>query len=310
MSAHRLFILLSASAASFAFTGCATPEPPAPPVEIRRAELAPPPVAAPPADGNRQQWPGISPGVFAGSAIMIDARTGRVLYQKNADQIRPVASTQKLLTALVLLERGSMSDRVRIQASDTTCEPVKLGLRAGEVYTKQQLFAAMMVKSSNDAAAALARRHSGSVAAFAAEMNRKAHELGAFQSHFSNPHGLPAEGQHSTARDMAKISFAAYREPSIRQYARMKQIAFQFASGRTVMLESTNKLLTRDPSVNGLKTGYTAASGRCLVTSAATGAGEVILVQLGSNTRNIFNDAEALVDWRLRRSSPEYAWGG
>jgi serine-type D-Ala-D-Ala carboxypeptidase (penicillin-binding protein 5/6) len=228
---------------------------------------------------------------------MIDARSGRVLYEKNADQRRPVASTQKLMTALLALEKGSMDEAIRIEPADTMVEPSKLGLKSGEVYSKNKLLGAIMVKSSNDAAAALGRNHSGSTSEFARAMTVRARELGAYDSVFMNAHGLPAPGQFSTARDIARIAFRANRHPVIRQYARMRYYPFTFASGRTVRLETTNKLLARSPSFTGLKTGYTNASGRCLVTTARVGGTEVIIVQLGSTTRRIFDDAERLAGW-------------
>lgn len=231
---------------------------------------------------------------------MIDARTGRTLYYKNPDDVRPVASTQKLVTAMVLLEQGPLDAQVTVAQADTLVEPSRLNLRPGDVYSRRQLLNAMMVKSSNDAAACLARTSAGSIAGFSVLMNAKARELGAGNSWFRNPHGLPAPGQHSTARDMARIAFAAYRQPELRQMMRQRSYVFRFNSGRTTVLETTNKLLDRSPIFTGMKTGYTNASGRCLVTSAALPGQEVILVQLGSDTSHIFNDAEKLVSWQAR----------
>ena len=279
-------------------SGCATRSHVSPEtVEIRRAVAAP--IASSPVGlSYGSQWPQSAPEIAADSAIMIDARSGRVLYEKNADQHRPVASTQKLLTAMLALEDGNLDEAIRIEPSDTMVEPSKLGIKSGEVYTKKQLLGAIMVKSSNDAAAALARNHSGSLAAFSMAMNARARELGASNSYFLNPHGLPAPGQFSTARDISRIAFHAYRNPVIRQYARTRYLPFTFSNGRTVRLETTNKLLARSPAFTGLKTGYTNASGRCLVTTARVGGSEVIIVQLGSSTRHIFDDAQRLVGWR------------
>ncbi len=238
-----------------------------------------------------------APAVYADSAIMIDAYSGEVLFQKNADRRRPVASTQKLLTAMILLDSGDLERMVTVEPSDTRMEPTKLGIKAGERYTRRELLRVLLVKSCNDAAAALARDNAGSLSAFAAKMNRKAYELGATNSHFLNPHGLTEPGQYSTARDIARIAYAAYRYPFIRSTVQQPFVTFRFNSGRSVTLESTNKLLGRDPAITGMKTGYTAASGRCLVTSARVGGRALILVQLGSKTKYIFHDAARLVHW-------------
>src|SRR5690606_31752979 len=119
-------------------------------------------------------------------------------------------------------------------------------------------------------AAALARSHSGSTRAFADEMTAYAHSLGATHSRFLNPHGLPAP-QFSTARDMARIAYYAYKNPVLRYYMDMPSHQFSLANGKTRKLEATNKLLKRSPIYNGMKTGYTHAAGRCLVTSASAG---------------------------------------
>lgn len=276
--------------------GCATREPPQMPV--RRAELWRSPIADSPPSAS-ELWPFDAPAIRARTAIMIDARSGLTLYQKHADSHTQVASTQKLLTALIILRRGNLDDRLLVSAPDTFVEPSKLGLRAGQSYTRRTLLSAMMVKSENDAAAALARDHSGSVAAFASIMNSAAWDLGAHDSRFANPHGLPAY-QYSTARDMARIAFRAYREPFLRGLMNSRYYTFVYANGRRKMLENTNKLLGRSQMFNGMKTGYTFAAGRCLISSASAGGRDVILAQFGSKTRYIFDDAERMMRWGLQ----------
>lgn len=224
------------------------------------------------------------------------------MFQKFADTRVQVASTQKLLTALVLLDHGSLDEQVVIRPSDTRVEPGKLYLRPGQSYSRRSLLTAMIVKSENDAAAALARDCAGSEAAFALEMNQKAADLGAENSHFLNPHGLPAP-QFSTARDMAMIAFRAYREPLLRQLMATRFYTFTFTDGRRKHLENTNKLLGRSRVANGMKTGYTFAAGRCLISSGSLDGRDVILVQLGSKTKSIFDDAERLMQWGLHRAS-------
>lgn len=281
------------------FIGCAERQGVQAPVRRAEAVPQPPPVAEAPW-GAGVVWPAGAPEIFARSAIVIDARTGRTLYQKNADEQRPAASTQKLLTALLVVREGGMEDLVEIAESDTRVVPSKLGLRPGERYPKRLLLRAMMVRSSNDAAAALARHHAGSEEGFVALMNEAAWRLGARSSYFANAHGLPAT-QWSTARDIARIAFYAYREPELRQAMLLRQMVFPLRSGRVVRLETTNDLLKRGPAFTGMKTGYTVAAGRCLVSSAHFGGREVIAVQLGSRTKDIFNDAERLMRWAAMR---------
>ncbi|HEY5705043.1 MAG TPA: D-alanyl-D-alanine carboxypeptidase family protein [Terrimicrobiaceae bacterium] len=277
--------------------GCVYREPVSEPV--RRAELWRSPIAGSP-PGAGQFWPSGAPAIRARSAIMIDARSGLTLYQKYADVRTQVASTQKLLTALIILKRGNLEDRVLVAPQDTYVEPSKLGIRPRQSYTRRTLLSAMMVKSENDAAAALARDCYGSTTAFASAMNNTAWELGAHSSHFANPHGLPAY-QYSTARDMARIAFRAYRQPLLRRLMASRYYTFLYVNGRRKTLENTNKLLKRSPIFNGMKTGYTNAAGRCLISSASSGGREVILAQFGSKTQYIFDDAERMMRWGLRQ---------
>jgi serine-type D-Ala-D-Ala carboxypeptidase (penicillin-binding protein 5/6) len=253
-------------------------------------------------------YPSTAPATVASSAIMVDARTGSVIFFKNPDVRRPVASTQKLLTALLVSEHGGLDSRVRVAAGDCAVEPTKLGVRPGEVYTKRELLAAMLVHSCNDAAVCLARNDAGSIEAFARLMNAKALSLGAGSSRFINPNGLPRAGQFSTARDMARIAFAAYHNPTLRQFVCLPGLMFTYNSGRHRFLEPTNKLVKRSPIFNGMKTGYTGASGRCLVSSASDRGREIILVQLGGTHHTLWDDAQRLLLWGLEaRSSTAFA---
>jgi len=241
------------------------------------------------------------PAIRAASYLLLDARTGQHLAGRNFETARAVASTQKLVTALVVLDAGNLDKMVRVQASDIAVEPTRLGVRPGEVYSRRELLYAFLVKSANDVANVLARDNAGSISAFAAKMNAKAHSLGCVNSHFKNPHGLTVGGQYSTARDMARVAMAAYRSAVIRDIVRRKYHAFRRADGRVVTLSNTNELLGVMPECNGMKTGYTVASGRCLISSAASGGREVILVQLGTKTKYIWEDARIMMSWGLHR---------
>lgn len=239
------------------------------------------------------------PSIYGQSAIVVDARTGGVLYAKNADQARPVASTQKIVTCLTVMDAGSLNDTVTIQSSDGACEPTKLYLKAGEQYTRGYLLKALMVKSGNDVGRALARDVGGSQEGFAAMMNRKARSLGMRRSHFVNPHGLTEPGQYSTARDIAIAARAAYRNPTIRGWTNTENYVFQYDNGRRKSLKNTNKLLRRVPYCDGMKTGTTNASGRCLVSTGTHNGRSAICVVLKSNSANIWDDSERLLRWAL-----------
>jgi D-alanyl-D-alanine carboxypeptidase (penicillin-binding protein 5/6) len=239
------------------------------------------------------------PKTSAASVIVVDANTGKILYEKNPDQIRPAASTQKLLTALIVAESGFLDRSVTVQPIDTMAEPVKLNIKAGDAYQRIDLLRALLVKSPNDVARCLARDNAGSVEAFAGAMNRRAQELGAVHSHFVNPNGLPVPGQYSSARDLALIARAAYANATIRSIVCLPQLVFRYANGRTRELENTNKLLRRLPYCNGMKTGYTDAAGKCLIASGSRPGKEVIVVVLGDTSSRVWRDASALLSWGL-----------
>jgi len=157
----------------------------------------------------------------------------------------------------------------------------------------------LLVKSPNDVARCLARDYAGSVEAFAEVMNRRARELGAVNSHFVNPNGLPMPGQYSTARDLSLIARVAYANPTIRSIVCLPQLVFRYANGRTRELENTNKLLRRLPYCNGMKTGYTEAAGKCLIASGSRPGREVIVVVLGDSSSRVWRDASTLLSWGL-----------
>jgi serine-type D-Ala-D-Ala carboxypeptidase (penicillin-binding protein 5/6) len=242
---------------------------------------------------------GAVPNTRANSVMVVDARTGNVLHEKNADQPRPAASTQKLLTALIIAETGYLDRPVRVEQIDTFAEPVRLNIRPGETYQRIDLLRALLVKSPNDVARCLARDNAGSLDGFADKMNAKAQMLGATHSHFINPNGLPMPGQYSTARDLAIIARAAYANPTIRSIVCLPQLVFRYANGRTRELENTNKVLKRLPFCNGMKTGYTEAAGHCLIASGSRAGRDIIVVVLGDTKSGVWTDAASLLSWGL-----------
>ncbi len=244
--------------------------------------------------------PSRPPSVTAQSVMLIDARSGEVLYEKDADARRPIASTTKLLTALIIAESGNLSGSLEVQPIDTICEPTKLYFKPGEHYARNALLYALLVHSCNDVARALARDNAGSIADFADKMNARAAQLGARDTHFVNPNGLPAPGeeQWSTARDLSRIARVVYGNSILRPIMATQHLQFQMASGRTQEFANTNKVLLRFPYCNGMKTGYTDAAGHCLVSSADDGNNAIISVCLGDN-KSIWNDSQRLLSYGL-----------
>jgi D-alanyl-D-alanine carboxypeptidase (penicillin-binding protein 5/6) len=239
------------------------------------------------------------PIITADCAILFDANTGRVIYKKNENERRAVASTQKLLTALIIAESGDLSAPVVIDRSDMLAAPTKLYVKTGERYTRQQLLTALLVKSPNDIARALARDNAGSVEDFALKMNARMARLGGESSHFLNPNGLPADDQYSTARDMARVARAAYFNPLLREIMRTRHCMFRYASGKTISLQNTNRVLRTYSFCNGMKTGYTDAAGHCLISSGSWGGKDMIAVVLGSNKARVWQESASLLAYGL-----------
>lgn len=240
-----------------------------------------------------------APAISAREYIVIHANSGTVLHSHNANTPMPVASTQKILMALILCEAGNTNKNVVVAKSDTWVEPAKMGILAGQSYRQSDLLKAVLVRSSNDIAACLARDHSGSEAAFANLMTARARQLGMVNSRFQNASGLPAANQYSTAHDLGILASHAMRQPLIRDAVSTKSMTFRFANGSTKRIENTNKVLLRYPYCTGIKTGYTNASGKCLISGASRNGRNIIVVVLGSTSAKIWDQSQALLEWGL-----------
>lgn len=212
------------------------------------------------------------PVISASSAILVDAGSGRVLYQKDAHTRRGIASTTKLMTALVAAELVTdLSDQVEVLREDTLTEGSSMYLKVGETVTVEALFYGLLLQSGNDAALTLARYCAGDVEAFVTRMNEKARELGMADTKFANPNGLDDEDHYSTAADMAILAAACMDNELV-----AKVVSTKSATTGTRTFVNHNKLLSLYPDCVGMKTGYTRSSGRTLV-SAARRDGQLLL---------------------------------
>lgn len=239
------------------------------------------------------------PNIVAKSAIVVDEETGEILYSKNSNVTRPVASIQKILTALVALNEGVDRKIITVNSHDVSIEPSKLGIRSGERYDGLQLLEAMLVKSGNDAARSIARNIAGSESNFAILMNSYAKSIGMYNSNFKNASGLTSSNQYSTAKDIAILARTAHSNLFIRNTVSKRRISFYYNRGGKITFNNTNKLLRYSPYCNGMKTGYTAASGRTLVSTGKYKGRNIIVVVLGSTSKSIWSDSKKLMHWSL-----------
>lgn len=218
-----------------------------------------------------------SNALSAEKAILMDAATGRIIYEKNADSQSLIASTTKIMTALVVCEQCNVLDRMRVPKEAVGIEGSSMYLQEGEILTIQELLYGLMLHSGNDAAVALAIYCGGTVEGFAGLMNDKARQLGMKNSHFENPNGLDAPGHYSTARDLAILAAYAMENPIFNKTVSTKNIT---VGGR--YLRNHNKLLWQVQGADGVKTGYTRAAGRILVSSATRDGRRLIAVTINA----------------------------
>ena len=226
----------------------------------------------------------------ATAAILMDADSGRVLYEHNADRQMLIASTTKILTALVALREGDLSDMVTVSRHAAATEGSSMYLEAGEKLTLETLLYGLLLCSGNDAAVAIAEHIAGSEAAFAEMMNETAAELGMENSSFANPNGLDHPDHYSTARDMALLACAAAENATLMRIASTRSVTI---GGRS--MTNHNKLLGNLTGCVGLKTGYTMAAGRTLVSCAERSGQRLVAVTLQDG--NDWADHEALYDY-------------
>lgn len=257
-------------------------------------------------------WPGLAAGPAAAqdrepslrsaaAAILVEPSTGDIVVEKRADSRRAIASTTKMMTALVTLERASLDDV--LTASDYRPAPVEsqIGLRPGERLTVRDLLRGLLLASGNDAAVTLAVRIGGSRERFVRLMNQKAREIGLTNTRFANPVGLDDEDNYSTASDLAKLALVLRRNAFARETMDMRQATLRSGDRRRVV-QNRNLLVRRFDFVNGVKTGRTQQAGFVLVGSASRDGVTVVSAVLGEPSEEArVRDSAALLRYGLRR---------
>ena len=235
--------------------------------------------------------------IKARAAVVMDAISGRVLLSKNPDILLPPASTTKLLTAMITMEQANLSDSVAISKNASRVPQYKMGLKAGEKVSIELLLYAALLKSSNDAAVALAEAVGGSEECFVQLMNEKVVSLGAYNTRFVNSHGLPGPNQYTTAYDLAQIMIHAMGYPKIREIIGTPVASFSREKGKLLFLTNTDKLLWSEEDLVGGKTGFTQTAGHCFVCAAEREDKTIVVSILGSpNRKTLWKETQALID--------------
>ena len=241
--------------------------------------------------------------------VVIEVTSGRILCSRNEKECLPVASTTKILTAIIIIEDCDLDARVCIPEEAAGIEGSSIYLTAGEVLTVRDLLHGLMLRSGNDCAAALALYHSGSMDKFAAVMNERARMIGAENCTFRNPHGLPQEGHLASALDMAKIAAYALRNKTFSEIVNCRQYVVEDGGcGYARTLINKNKMLSLYEGADGVKTGYTKEAGRCLVSSATREGMRLVCAVLDSP--DMYNRSAELLDDCFARYSMRELFNG
>lgn len=242
------------------------------------------------------------PVINARSTMVMDFETGTILYEKNAYRKRPMASTTKIMSAIIALENSDLEEEVLISGKAAGMSGSVMGLKKDSIVKMYDLLNGMLICSGNDAAVAIAEHIGGSVEKFCEMMNDKATEIGAFSTSFSNPHGLDAENHYTTAYDLAKITRYALKNPVFNEIVKKRE--YYFNGG---VLKSTNEMLSSYDGADGVKTGYTGLAGRCLVTSATKNDMRFISVVLFCDTKNLrTSSSQKILDYSFTEYGKVY----
>ena len=236
-------------------------------------------------------------------AVVYDRSSGKVLWGKDENQKVPMASTTKIMTAIVMMENigiDRLNEEVTVSKEAATTIGSRLGLGTGDKITYNDLLYGLMLCSGNDAAVQIAISTAGSVSQFADLMNQKAESLGLTSTHFVTPHGLDRDAHYTTALELAKITDYALKNPKIAQVVSTREYTVRI-NGEVKVISNTNELLGYLEGVNGVKTGYTSKAGRCLVTSTSRDGFDIITVVLGADTRKIrTQDSIKLIEYTYK----------
>jgi D-alanyl-D-alanine carboxypeptidase (penicillin-binding protein 5/6) len=231
--------------------------------------------------------------------LLKELNSGRVLYEHDAGKRMSPASLTKIMSALVILERGQLDDLVTISLNAARAHKTHLRVKAGQVFRLEDLLKAMLIMSANDACLAAVEHVGGDEAQFVILMNAKAAALGLADTHFSNGCGFDNADHYSTAEDLAALSVIALDQPIFRQLVREERAIITPVNGhRAYVLHNTNRLLGRIPGVEGIKTGFTSKAGRCLIAKVSQNGSDLLLVILNSKRR--WNTATNLITYGLQ----------
>lgn len=235
------------------------------------------------------------------AAVVIDFDTGRVLYDKNGDEKRKMASLTKIMTSILLVENCDMEEQIEVPKKAAQIGGSTVGLKAGDIVTAKSLLYGMLLPSGNDCAYTVAIHLGGTIENFAKMMNDKAKILGLTSTNFVNPHGLDNENHYTTAKEMAYLTRYALKNPYIDEAVKTKSITINFGSF-TKTLNNTNSLLRTYEKADGVKTGFTNGAERCLVSSATDNDRRYICVLLGATTTKIrFNTSKLLLEETFKK---------
>ncbi|MBR4382669.1 MAG: D-alanyl-D-alanine carboxypeptidase, partial [Selenomonadaceae bacterium] len=244
------------------------------------------------------------PKISASSAILVEASTGRIIYEKNANEERAPASMTKMLTCIIALEKLTPFEEILLSNEAIMTEDNTLRWEKLDSVAAKDMITAVMLVSENGGAVALAQAVSGSVSEFADVMNKKAREIGCKNSNFVNPNGLPNPQHYSTAADMARIAVYCMKNPDFRKIVETKRTSIKwiYPKDKWSELNNTNELLGKFKGANGIKTGWTRAAGGCLAASAKRGDVELIAVVMNSTDMDTrFDDATKLLNYGFER---------
>ncbi len=248
---------------------------------------------------------GVSAGqdTNARAAVIMDVNSGRILYSKNMDEELAMASTTKIMTTLIAIESGKLEEYVTVSKKASRTEGSSVYLHEGERHTVNDLLYAIMLRSGNDAAVAVAEHIGGSIEGFAELMNKKAREIGAVNTQFTNPHGLDAPGHYTTARDLAIIAAYALKNPKFSDVVKSKKksISGPPEENWDRIMINKNKMLWEFDGGDGVKTGFTKKAGRCLVSSATRDGMRLVCVVL--NCGSMWDDSSALLEYGFKNYS-------